>query len=430
MLPVPDFSVLLQSIVIMLLSVLLIGLLLKKLNQPYFVAYIIAGILLGPYALKLFKNADLIAVIGELGLLIQMFFIGTKMDTQTLAKNIKKPVAGVLAQLCLSFIFIAILGLYQHWNWREIILFSCIISLSSSAIILEYLEKNSEINTALGTMASGILILQDFLLVPMLLTINFMAQKTFAVDQLFPLILATVVITIFLRFVFTNKRINFQLPERLRDDHEAQVFAGLLLCFGFSWLTQLLHLSAAIGALLGGIIIARSNATQWLEAKLIPFRVFFLSLFFLSIGLQINLGFLRQHTDLILLIVGIILLVNSAINALVFRLLKMSWRNSVYAGALLSQIGEFSLVLCIVAKTQNLVNEFWYQLTLTVIAATMLMTAIWINIIRTFIYRQASHLVNIGKYVRRSIKSNNGNHVVKRGNKKQVFHPENPKSVK
>lgn len=382
-----SFNLLLQSIVIMILSVLLIGLLLKKLNQPYFVAYIIAGILLGPYSLKVFTHSGAIAVIGELGLLIQMFFIGAKMDTQTLAKNIKKPVVGVIAQLVLSYIFILLLGLYQQWNWKEILLFSFIISLSSSAIILEYLEKNNEIKTPLGTLTSGILILQDFLLVPMLLTINFIGRETLTLNKILPLIISTIGITILLGIVFTNKKINFHFPNKLKDDHEAQVFVGLLLCFGFGWLTQIVHLSAAIGALIGGIIIAKSNSTQWLEAKLIPFRVFFLSLFFLSIGLQINGNFLTHHVGLIFLIVAIILLVNSAINAFVFRLLKVSWRNSIYAGALLSQIGEFSLVLCIVAKTQDLVNDFWYQLTLNVVSATMLLTAIWINIIRKFIYK-------------------------------------------
>jgi CPA2 family monovalent cation:H+ antiporter-2 len=387
----------------MLLTVLLIGLMLKKLNQPYFVAYIIAGILLGPYSIKVFTDSDTITVIGELGLLIQMFFIGTKMEFQTLAKNIKRPVIGVVVQLLLSFILIFFLGFYQQWNWKEILLFSFIISLSSSAIILEYLEKNNEIRTPLGTLTSGILVLQDFLLVPMLVTINFIGQKSLTLNQIIPLVISTIAITIFLNIIFTNKNINLHLPDKLKDDHEAQVFVGLLLCFGFGWLTQMLNLSAAIGALIGGILISRSNSTQWLEAKLIPFRVFFLSLFFLSIGLQINVDFLIHHLGLIFLIVAIILFVNSAINAFVFRLLKVSWRNSIYAGALLSQIGEFSLVLCIVAKTQNLVNDFWYQLTLTVISATMLLTAIWINIIRTFIYKQASHLRNTGKYIYRNI---------------------------
>lgn len=405
LLSVINFNLLLKSIVIMLLTILLVGLFLKKLNQPYFVAYIVAGILLGPYTFKTFTDSDTIAVIGELGLLIQMFFIGTKMEIQTLAKNIKKPLVGVIVQLFLSFIFILLLGLYQNWSWKEILLFSFIISLSSSAIILEYLEKNNEINTPLGTLTSGILVLQDFLLVPMLLIINFIGQKSLHFNQILPLIISTIAITLFLRAIFTNKNINFHFPDKLKDDHEAQVFVGLLLCFGFGWLTQMLHLSAAIGALIGGIVISKSNSTQWLEAKLIPFRVFFLCLFFLSIGLQINIDFLIHHLGLIFLIVAIILLVNSAINGFVFRLLKVSWRNSIYAGALLSQIGEFSLVLCIVAKTQHLVNDFWYQLTLTVISATMLLTAIWINIIRTFIYKQPSHLRSTGKYIYRSIKN-------------------------
>ena len=407
LLSVINFNDLLKSIVIMLLTILLLGLLLKKLNQPYFVAYIIGGILLGPYLLKIFSNADTIAAIGELGLLVQMFFIGTKMEIQTLAKNIKKPVVGVFVQLLLSFVFILILGLYQKWSWKEILVFSFIISLSSSAIILEYLEKNNEIKTPLGTLTSGILILQDLMLVPMLLTINFIGQKDLTIDQVIPLVLSTIAITIFLKAIFSKKNINLHFPDKLKDDHEAQVFVGLLLCFGFAWLTQMLHLSAAIGALIGGILISKSNSMQWLEVKLIPFRVFFLSLFFFSIGLQINVDFLIHHLGLIFLIVAIILFVNSAINAFVFRLFKESWRNSVYAGALLSQIGEFSLVLCIVAKTQNLVNEFWYQLTLTVISATMLMTAIWINIIRTFIYKQASHTRNIGKYIYKSMKKLN-----------------------
>lgn len=404
LLSIINFEELLKSIVIMLLTILLIGLFLKKLNQPYFVAYIIAGILLGPYCLKIFSNADIIAVIGELGLLMQMFFIGTKMEIQTLAKNINKPVVGVIAQLFLSFLFILLLGFYQSWSWKEIIIFSFIISLSSSAIILEYLEKNNEIKTSLGTLTSGILILQDFLLVPMLLAINFLGQENLNINEIIPLAISAIAITLFLRLAFSNKNINFHFPEKFKNDHEAQVFIGLLLCFGFGLLTQLVHLSAAIGALIGGILISKANSMQWLDTNLIPFRVFFLSLFFLSIGLQINVDFLTHHIGLILLIVGIILLVNSAINAVVLRLLKESWRNSIYAGALLSQIGEFSLVLCLAAKTQNLLSDFWYQLTLTVISATMLMTAIWINIIRTFIYKQPSNLITTSKYIYRNIR--------------------------
>jgi CPA2 family monovalent cation:H+ antiporter-2 len=383
---------LLQSLVIMLLTILLIGLAMKKLNQPYFVAYILAGIILGPHCIKVFKQADTISTIGELGLLMQMFFIGTKLEVQAFAKQIKKPLIGVIAQLFFSVVFIALIGWYNEWSTKEILLFAFIISLSSSAIILEYLEKNKELNKPLGTLTSGILVLQDFLLVPMLLVINFLGEKKLNPYTIVWLIISLVAVTFLLWKIFLKTKIKLPFPEVLKSDHELQVFVGLLFCFGFAWLTQAISLSAAIGALIAGIFISQSNSLQWLEGHLVPFRIFFLSLFFLSVGLQINITFLAQHASLVMLIVLVILIVNSAINALVFRLLNESWRNSIYAGALLSQIGEFSLVLSIVAKSQQMVTDFWYQLTLAVVSVTMLMTAIWINIIRKFIYKHQNYL--------------------------------------
>ena len=383
---------LLQSLVIMLLTILLIGLAIKKINQPYFVSYILAGIILGPYCIRVFKQADTIATIGELGLLMQMFFIGTKLEIQTFAKEVRKPLIGVIAQLFFSLVFITVIGFLYHWSTREILLFTFIISLSSSAIILEYLEKNKELNKPLGILTSGILVLQDFLLVPMLLTINFLGEKKLSFYTIISLIVSFIVISFLLRQIFLKNKIKFPFPNILQNDHELQLFVGLLFCFGFAWITQAINLSATVGALMAGIFISQYNSMQWLERHLVPFRIFFLSLFFLSIGLQMNINFLTEHAAMVMLIVLVILIVNSAINAFVFRLLKESWRNSIYAGALLSQIGEFSLVLCMVAKNEQMVTDFWYQLTLAIVSETMLMTAIWINIIRKFIYRHSSYL--------------------------------------
>lgn len=391
MLSVVNFNILLQGIVLMLLTVLVLGLLLKKFNQPYFVSYIIAGILLGPRCLEIFTNHDTIAAIGELGLLIQMFFIGTKTEVQSLLKNVGKPIIGVIVQIILSFLLMLLLGKLEDWNWKEVLVFTFIISLSSSAIILDYLEKNKELNQPLGSLTSGILIFQDFLLIPMLLTINFISNKSIGVGPVILIVIVGFLIILLLKEVFLNKQITIPFPNYLQDDHEAQVFAGLLICFGFALLTQMAGLSTAIGALSGGVLISQSNTMGWLENNLKPFRVFFMTFFFLSIGLQLNVDFLVHHSGLIVVIVSMIMLVNSLINAFVFRLLNVSWRNSLYAGALLSQIGEFSLVLCMVARSNQLVNDYWFQLTLAVISCTMLISAIWINIIRKFIYRPATN---------------------------------------
>jgi CPA2 family monovalent cation:H+ antiporter-2 len=167
---------LLKGIVGMLLSILLLSWLLKRFRQPYFSAYIIAGILLGPYGLQLFTDVTTIAQIGSLGLIIQMFFIGAEIEVPTLMKNIRTSAVGTVVQLILSFIFITVIGHLLGWPTSSVVLFSFIISLSSSAIILEYLHKNKEINSRLGNLTTGILIFQDFLIVPMIMVLNFLAK--------------------------------------------------------------------------------------------------------------------------------------------------------------------------------------------------------------------------------------------------------------
>ncbi len=381
------FDQLLSSVVVMLLSILLIGLIIKKLHQPYLVAYIMAGVLLGPYCLKIFKNPDVVSGIGELGLIIQMFFIGTKMEIRNLGSQVRRPLVTVIAQLILSFLLLVLIGHFNNWSLKEIVLFTCIISLSSSAIIFEYLDRNNELKDDLGILTSSVLVLQDVLFVPMLMLVNVLGSNRLSLTGTLVLAGATFILTLLLRKIHSKGMLHFSLPFNVENDHEAQVFIGLLLCFGFAWLTQLINLSASLGALVGGIFVSRINGFHWLEKSLVPFRVFFLSFFFLSIGLQVNLLFLRDHLFLVISLTAGILIINSAINAFIFRVLKVSWRDSIYAGALLSQIGEFSLVLCIVARSLNLVNEFWYQLTLAIISLSMLFTAAWIKTIRSFIFK-------------------------------------------
>lgn len=371
----------------MLLSILLLSWLLKRFRQPYFSAYIIAGILLGPHGLQLFTDVTTIAQIGSLGLIMQMFFIGAEIEVPALLKNIRTSAIGVFIQLVLSFVFIGAIGHHLGWNTDRVVLFSFVITLSSSAIILEYLHKNNEIHSRLGNLTTGILILQDFLIVPMIVVLNFLAKEESNVEQLALAVVVTLLFVLSLRMLMLKKKVLIPGFTGFHPDHELQVFIGLLLCFGFAWMTSLLHLSAAMGAMFAGVIIAQTNSMEWLDRTLIPFRVFFLSLFFVSIGLQLDWGFVKEHFTLIAILVILIFSINSFINACVFRLLKETWKNSLYAGALLSQIGEFSLVLCTVAKTLNLVDDFSFQLTLAVISVTMLLSSGWVSVIRSFLFR-------------------------------------------
>ncbi len=381
---------LLRSVTGMLMTILLLGWLLKRFRQPYFVAYILAGVLLGPGAFRVFTDVETITQIGILRLIMQMFFIGTEIEAPLLVNNGKTLIIGTLVQLLLSLTFMWITGNYLAWRSEQIILFGFIISLSSSSIILDYLKQNKEIDTRLGTITTGILIMQDFLIVPMILILNFLADQKFDIESLIFQVAVTVPAVILLRKVALQKDLRLPFDKLKEADHELQVFVGLLLCFGFAWITSALNLSAAFGAMFAGLLVSKARSTQWLERNLIPFRIFFLSVFFFSIGLQIDFNFVKEHFGVIGTLVIVILLINSLINAIVFRLLGETWKNSVYAGALLSQIGEFSLVLCAVAAPLGLLDNYSLQLTLAVVSLTMLVTAAWISVIKRFLFQNRS----------------------------------------
>ncbi len=373
------------ALVILSLTILMIALFLRRLSQPYLIAYILAGILLGPEVFGLIKDKDTIQELGELGLILLMFFIGAEIKLPDLTRNFKKPLIGTFSQLLLSFFFIAIIGLILNWNMNMIILLSFVISLSSSAIIFQYLYVNKLINYPIGILTTGILLLQDVLVVPMLIVLNFLGKGQLNAVQLISICAGGILIILFLRAAM-KKRL-FQLPfyQKIHDDYDLQVFIGLSVCFGFAWLTHLIGLSSALGAFMAGIIIGQEASTEKLKHNLIPFRVFFLALFFISIGLQINITFLFRHIYIILLIAFLVLVINSMINVSIFRAMKINWRDSLYAGALLSQIGEFSFVLSTTAFNLGLIADFGYQVTLSVIMLTMIFTSIWISSIKKFL---------------------------------------------
>lgn len=383
----------LTSIVILSFTVLLLALLLKRVKQPYFVAYIIAGVFLGPEVFGVISKSSTIVELGELGVILLMFFIGAEISLPDLSKSFKKLLLGTLSQLLLSFLFMLVVGHFLNWSWQVIILISFVISFSSSAIIFQYLSNAGQIHSKLGMLTSGVLIMQDILLVPTMIALNFMAKGKPESVELIKTALGGLLILAFIYAAIGKKLIRIPFKHDLKHDHDLQVFIGFLLCFGLARITHWFGLSAALGAFLAGILVGQDKSTQWLDHALVPFRVFFLAFFFLAVGLQLNIDFLFKNLGTTAIITLSVLIINSLINALIFKVLGNTWRDSIYAGALLSQIGEFSFVLINVAASLGFIGDYSYQMTLAVITASMMLTSIWISIIQSSIYRLPKNLI-------------------------------------
>ncbi|HBA34174.1 MAG TPA: hypothetical protein DCZ12_08590 [Gammaproteobacteria bacterium] len=188
-------------------------------------------------------------------------------------------------------------------------------------------------------------------------------------------------------YIAVKKTLHLPLSRLLRNDHEIQIFAALSICLGLSLLTGLIGLSTALGAFVAGMIIGAAKETQWVHHSLESFRVIFVALFFVSIGLLVDLEFIAEYWGQIALLVILVILTNTFINGVILKLLGESWRDSLYAGTLLSQIGEFSFVLAAVGIQAHIISDYGYQLTVAVISITLLMSPPWIMFIKYIIKR-------------------------------------------
>lgn len=378
----------LSVIVGALLVILLMGTLLNRLRQPHVVGYLIVGIILGPHMIGLIHNQALIERMGALGVVLLLFFIGMEVSPKKLIATWRIAVIGTSIQILISIFCIWLLGKWLDWPLSRSILMGFVISLSSTAVVLKVLQDRNELETETGQNVLGVLLFQDVAIIPMLIIISLMSgHKPDSQQIILQLIGGTLMIALII-YIMRKEVIHLPLAKWLKSDHEMQIFAALIICFGLSLITGLFGLSTALGAFVGGMLVGAARETQWVHHSLNSFRVIFVALFFVSIGMLVDLTFIQNHWLQISALVIAVILTNTFINAAIIRLLGDSWPDSLYSGALLSQIGEFSFVLAAVGIQSNLITNHGYQLTVTVIALSLMISPGWIALSRHLLYKK------------------------------------------
>lgn len=364
------------------LAILLIGLISRRLQQPYVVGYLLAGVLLGPYGLGLMTDEAVLSQLGAIGVVLLLFFIGMEISPQRLMANWKVPVFGTLLQILISIGCIWLLGIWLQWPFPRIVLLGFVISLSSTAVVLKLLQEWGELETEVGQDVLGILLMQDLAIIPMLIVIGTLGGSAPSVTAVTLQVIGAVLIAVLILWILKADRVSLPFSDALSGDSEMQVFAALVICFGLALITGLLGLSTALGAFVAGILVRAAHEIRSVHRSLEPFRVVFVALFFVSIGMLVDLRFLQAQWMQTLMLVLAVLLTNTFINAAILRVLGDPWSPSFYAGAILAQIGEFSFVLAAVGKQAQIITDFAYQETLAVIVITLLLSPAWIGLVR------------------------------------------------
>ena len=364
---------------------LLLATLMREIQLPAAIAYIVTGVLVGPTGLGLVNDRELLTHMGELGVIMLLFFIGMEVSLPRLIAGWRIAVLGTAAQIIISVLVCVLVATMFEWPWRTGVLFGFIVSMSSTAVVLTMLKDAGELELPFGQNALGVLLMQDMAIVPMMIVVGLLGGdggdlKTTGVQLVGGVALVAAA-------VWMMRTPGWRIPEWLLKGTDRRVMLGLLLCFVAATLTSLLGLSAPFGAFLAGMLLHASDQSDWVEEHLRSLYIVFVAIFFLSVGMLVDLYFVLEHMPLMIGLTLAVLFLNSGINSIVLRALGERWPVALMTGGVLGQIGEFSFLLAALGLSVGLMDDTAHRITMAVIALSLMLSPLWMMGIKGLIKR-------------------------------------------
>ena len=343
--------------------------------MPAVVGFLLTGIFVGPYGFGLVKAVHEVETLAEIGIVLLLFTIGIEFSFERILEIRKSVLMGGSLQVLLTFLATFLITRWFGQAFGESVFFGFLVALSSTAIVLKIIQERAEVDSPYGRTTLGILIFQDIIIVPMILLTPLLAGATGSLSESVLLLLAKG-IGIILLVIVSTKWIVPQVLYQIARTRNQEVFllSVVVICLGVAWLTSKAGLSLALGAFLAGLIISESEYSHQALGNILPFRDVFISFFFVSIGMLLNVDFLVQQPGTILLITLVILVLKSVIACFVAVLLGLPFRTSILVGLALSQVGEFSFILSRTGVEHGLFAGNVYQMFLAVSVLTMAAT--------------------------------------------------------
>jgi monovalent cation:H+ antiporter-2, CPA2 family len=339
------------------------------------VGFLVAGVLMGPYGFDLVKDVHEIELLAEIGVVLLMFTIGLEFSLKNLLVLRNVVFGGGLLQVCLTIIVVAFLSyFYLSQTFNGALFHGFLVALSSTAIVFKMLLDRAEMNAPYGRAAIGMLIFQDLCVVPFMLFIPALGGSSGGtVEITLTMAKATlVIVAVLLAAKWAVPRILHQIVST--RSRELFVISIILLSLGTALLTSKLGLSLALGAFLAGVVISESEYAAQAVSDILPLKESFTGLFFIAIGMLMNLGTFFDNIVMVGSVVVAILLIKISMTSLATFVLGQSLRNALQTGLSLAQIGEFSFVLVVAGKAHGLITEDLYQTFLSASIVTMILT--------------------------------------------------------
>lgn len=374
-----DYNFLQPILIIFGVSGLIIYLL-GKIKIPSVVGFLIAGAIIGPYGMAFIKEPQDVEVIAEIGVMLLMFTIGIEFSIPRLMSLKKEVFLFGSLQVITTIIVITLISLLAfNISLNISIFYGFIVALSSTAIVMKLLFDRGELNSPHGKVCLGILLFQDLCVVPLMLFTQMLSGQNGNYYNFFIVIFKALLI-LSVVFIFSRAAVPYILHEIVKTrSRELFIIIIIFICLGTAFFTYKLGLSLALGAFLAGIVISESEYSAQAVSDILPFKETFSGIFFISVGMLLNINYIKQHIVEETIIVGNIFILKSLIIVLIVYVFIHSIKLSLKSALALSQIGEFSFILAFTGKSIGLLDETAYQSFISASVITMFVTPLIIR---------------------------------------------------
>ena len=373
---------LLDELAVIAALAVLVTILLARLKLPTVAGLLAAGALLGPFGFGFVRSVHSIEVLAEVGVVLLLFSIGLEFSLARL-KNIFRTVAlGGLLQVGLTTAATAAIAIALGQSVARGIFYGFVVALSSTAIVLRALAERQELDAPHGRFIVGTLIFQDLCVVPMVLIVPLLNTQGSVGSAALGIGLAmgkaalVVIGTVALAGIVVPKVLSLVDASRSR---EIFLLAILALCIGTAWLTSMVGLSLALGAFLGGMVVAGTEFRHRAMGDLLPLRDAFVSIFFVSLGMLFNARVVLQNPLLVSALLAGFLLAKGMLATFSALIMRFPARVAWLAGVGLAQFGEFGFVLCRLGQSSGVVDEAAVQPLLAAGIVSMFLTPLLVR---------------------------------------------------
>ena len=369
---------LIQTAVVALVA-LVGGLGFARLKQPPILGYILTGFILGPACLEFVPSSEHIKFLAELGVLLLLFMIGMELNLRSFKKVWKIATLCTLIQVIASLSAMSLLSYLFDWSGGMVVLLGFVFFLSSTAVVFKMLESVGEMRSETGHITIGVLIAQDLAIAPMLLMIRNWNPSSLDWFLFVKIIASLSLIVLLIIYLSRKQRVRLPFVQLISGDKELSALTSLTFCFTAAVISAKMGFSGPYGAFLAGLVLGNSNERFSLLESVKPVQSILLMIFFVSIGLLLDLDFIWGNLMIVLVLLFLITIGKTMMNIGILHLLKIPLSQAFLISLLLAQLGEFSFLLTTVGFSADLIDAYGQKLIISLTVLSLLLSPVWLS---------------------------------------------------